>query len=494
MQKIGHLMQLKRSLAVASAVALAFTVPACSSSGGGSGGGFGDCKVTSKKGSISLKPVKSGTLTVETTLPAQGWWNGTTPSSIKSGYEYCIAANLANMAGLKSVTIKNVSFDQLVAGRTNNFDIALAEISITAEREKVVDFSAPYFDSNIGVLTKKGAGVTAGQHQHARSARPTPARRRCPSSRTSCKCKRRKVYPDNQTLYQSVLSGQSDAAFLDTAIVLAEAKATGGKLEVVGQYKTGEKYGAIYPKGSANEDALDKGIQTMLSDGTTGHAVQGLPRPGLRWRPVLGAGLDDQVARPMTTSELVSEEHPASSSAEPATPGRRDGGGRARPGGGRHRPRGAGRAAGCATTTTTAPSRRSSAACWSSASLYPLWPSLRSFAAATRAGGAAARRRAGARPAGGGGRPRRGPDRDGLRRRGDHRGRAAVDGASQQRRHRGDLLPASDAWQQVVPGDDPGLLDQHLGGARRPGAGAGARAAAGDHAHAARDGRARRCG
>ena len=246
---------------------LAATLSACGSSGGGSGGGFGNCDVTSKKGSISLKPVKSGTLTVETTLPAQGWWNGTTPDSIKDGYEYCMAAELANMAGLDSVTVKNVSFDQLVAGRTNTFDIALAEISITDERAKVVDFSTPYFDSNIGVLAKKDGGVTAGQHQFERGARRTPAPPRCRSSRTSCPATRR-CYPDSQTLYQGVLSGQIDAAFLDTAIVLAEAKATGGKLEVVGQYETGEKYGAIYPKGSSNEDALNKGIQTMIDDGT----------------------------------------------------------------------------------------------------------------------------------------------------------------------------------------------------------------------------------
>ena len=77
-----------------------------------------------------------------------------------------------------------------------------------------------------------------------------------------------KIYPDNQTLYQGLLSGQVDADFLDTAIVLAEAKATGGKLQVVGQYKTGEKYGAIYPKGSKNEIAMNQGIATMLSDGT----------------------------------------------------------------------------------------------------------------------------------------------------------------------------------------------------------------------------------
>ena len=264
-------MQFKRSLGLAAALALTLTVAACGSggsSGSSSSGGFGDCKVTSKKNSISIKPAKSGTLTVETTLPAQGWWNGTTPESIKSGYEYCFAANLAQAAGLKSVTVKNVSFDQLVAGRTNNYDIALAEISITPERAKVVDFSVPYFDSNIGVLTKKGAGVTE-DNITSKKCSAYSGTTSVPFIQDTLKCKSTKVYPDNQTLYQGVLSGQSDAAFLDTAIVLAEAKATGGKLEVAGQYKTGEKYGAIYPKGSANRAALDKGIKTMLSDGTT---------------------------------------------------------------------------------------------------------------------------------------------------------------------------------------------------------------------------------
>src|SRR4051812_20751569 len=265
-------MHLKRPLALTAALALTLSLAACgSSSGSGSGssssGGFGDCKVTGKKGSISLKPAKSGTLTVETTLPAGGWWNGTTPSSIKSGYEYCLAANLANMAGLKSVTVKNVSFAQLVAGRTNNFDLALAEISITPDRAKVVDFSTPYFDSNIGVLVRKDSGVTEDNIQSKKCAAYSGTTS-VEFIRNLLKCNA-KIYPNSQSLYQGLLSGQVDADFLDTAIVLAEAKSTGGKLEVVGQYETGEKYGAIYPKGSANEDALDKGIKTLIDDGTT---------------------------------------------------------------------------------------------------------------------------------------------------------------------------------------------------------------------------------
>jgi polar amino acid transport system substrate-binding protein len=266
-------MQLKRTLGLTSALALTAALAACGSSNSsapsaGSGGTptIGDCKITSKTNSIKITPVKAGTLTVETTLPAQGWWNGTTPQSIKSGYEYCMAANIANAAGLTAVDVKNVSFAQLVAGHTTDFDIALAEISITPERAQVVDFSEPYFDSNVGVLVKSDSDVSESNITTKKDA--------AYAGTTSVDFLKNElkvdptIFPNSQTLYQGVISGQVDAAFLDTAIVLAEAKASNGTLKVVGQYSTGEKYGAIYPKGSANEDALNQAITTMKSDGT----------------------------------------------------------------------------------------------------------------------------------------------------------------------------------------------------------------------------------
>jgi polar amino acid transport system substrate-binding protein len=266
-------MQLKRTLGLTSALALTAALAACGSSNSsapsaGSGGTptIGDCKITSKTNSIKITPVKAGTLTVETTLPAQGWWNGTTPQSIKSGYEYCMAANIANAAGLTAVDVKNVSFAQLVAGHTTDFDIALAEISITPERAQVVDFSEPYFDSNVGVLVKSDSDVSETNITTKKDA--------AYAGTTSVDFLKNDlkvtptIFPNSQTLYQGVISGQVDAAFLDTAIVLAEAKASNGTLKVVGQYSTGEKYGAIYPQGSANEDALNQGIQTMIDDKT----------------------------------------------------------------------------------------------------------------------------------------------------------------------------------------------------------------------------------
>jgi polar amino acid transport system substrate-binding protein len=260
-------------VAAAGVVALA-ALAGCASSSGTSGdasgtgvANFGDCEITSEENSISIDPVVAGTLTVATTLPAPGWWNGTTPASIRDGYEYCMAANLAHAAGLSSVTVQNVSFDSLVAGQTRGFDIALAESSITDERKKAVNFSTPYFDSDQGVLVEKGADITASNIR-SKTCAVFSGSSAVDFVKGELSCQEVKVYPDVQSLYQSLLSGQVDAVFLDTGIVLAEAKESGGKLEVVGQYKTGEQYGAIYPKGSGNVQALDRGIQALVDDGT----------------------------------------------------------------------------------------------------------------------------------------------------------------------------------------------------------------------------------
>ena len=124
---------------------------------------IGNCEMTGTKGSMPVTTVVPGQVTAEVALPAPGWWNGDTPESIKDGYEYCIAANIAHRAGLDKVEVVNVAWDALVAGQTKNFDLALSEISITDDRKKVVDFSVPYFSSDIGVMAKKGTKVEFSQ-------------------------------------------------------------------------------------------------------------------------------------------------------------------------------------------------------------------------------------------------------------------------------------------------------------------------------------------
>jgi polar amino acid transport system substrate-binding protein len=230
---------------------------------------IGKCEVAGEKVSAPFTPARPGQLTAEVNLPAPGWWNGDTPETIQDGYEYCLAANIAHRLGLSKVGVVNVAWDALVAGQTRNYDLALSQISITDERRQVVDFSVPYFSSDIGVLVKKGKEVTGETMkdmrvgvQQATTGATFVEEQLKPSTPA-------KVFPDTPSMFTALAANQVDVAMTDTAIVLGQAAASAGRFEVVGQYATGEVYGAIYPKGSPNAATLDQVIQGLIDDGTT---------------------------------------------------------------------------------------------------------------------------------------------------------------------------------------------------------------------------------
>jgi polar amino acid transport system substrate-binding protein len=252
--------------AVAVVAAGLLPLSACSPSGS-SASGYGDCKVYGTKGSITIHPVTPGTLTVQTNLPSPGWWKGTSADAITGGYEYCLAANIAYRAGLDHVKVENVSFDALVAGQTKDYDIAMAQISVTPAREKVVNFSAPYFDSNLGVLAKADADVTEANIRDKKVAVQVSTTAVDWVNQT-LKPAEVKNFSDAATMVTSVASGLSDVAIQDTAIMLGFAKNSQGALKVVGQFPSGEHYAAIYPHGSADASAMDGAINAMKSDGT----------------------------------------------------------------------------------------------------------------------------------------------------------------------------------------------------------------------------------
>lgn len=258
---------------VAAAAAASLALAGCSATTAtttpdGAAAKFGDCQLYGDPGSITLTPVTPDTLTVQTNLPSPGWWKGTSPEKIDGGFEYCLAANIAHRAGLSKLVVVNASFDALVAGQTKGYDIAMAQISITAERAKVVEFSKPYFDSNVAVLAKAGSGITA---ENITSKKLGVALGTTSVAFVQDKLKpttAASVFQETDAMVTGVASGQIEAAIQDTAILLGFASASGGALEVVGQYKTGEQYGAIYPKGSTNAAAMDEAIDAMTADGT----------------------------------------------------------------------------------------------------------------------------------------------------------------------------------------------------------------------------------
>ena len=217
-----------------------------------------------------FSPVQQGVLTVATNLPAPGFWNGDDPSQISGGFEYGIAQELAERLGLEDgVRVVNVSFDALVAGQARDFDVALSQVTITEDRAKVVDFTEPYFSSDQGVMVRKGTKVpdlaaakalqwgvqasTTGQAFVEEQIKPANEAR---------------VYSETTQAFTALQANQVDAVLLDTAIVLGQASQPNSPFEVVGQFKSGEAYGGVLPKGSPNRAEINRHLKAMLDDGT----------------------------------------------------------------------------------------------------------------------------------------------------------------------------------------------------------------------------------
>jgi polar amino acid transport system substrate-binding protein len=77
-----------------------------------------------------------------------------------------------------------------------------------------------------------------------------------------------KSFPDLASAYAALSAGTIDGVMIDTPINLGQAAQSGGKEEVVAQFKTGEEYGAIYGKGNGKKAIFDPIIQSLLDDGS----------------------------------------------------------------------------------------------------------------------------------------------------------------------------------------------------------------------------------
>ena len=246
---------------------------------------YGSCEVSGERGSVKLVTVVPGALSVRPTLPAPGWWNGDSPDTIKDGFEYCMAANMAYRAGLEQVIVVNRSFAQVIAGQATGFDIALSEITITEERQKVVSFTEPYFNSDQGILVKAGTHVDKDNIKKMRLAAEQATTTLQYIMDNIKPIEHPKVFASVAPMYAALAAGQVDAVLYDTPNVLARAKESNGMFKVVGRYDMGEKWGGIVNKDSPNLAIFNKLIEDFKKDGTLERLTNRYLTPNLGMDP-----------------------------------------------------------------------------------------------------------------------------------------------------------------------------------------------------------------
>jgi len=216
---------------------------------------------------VSAAPATPGTLTVATTLPAPGFWEGDDVTIVGGGYEWGLARALADEFDL-DLRIVDVPFAEIVAGDLGGADLALAQIEITEERLEVLDFSLPYFASDFGVLML--AGERMPDIDTARGLRWTVvegARQQGFLTETIRPTEPIRAVTDDVAAAEEIRSGMVDAALIDLSSALIQAH-DDDTLGVAAKFVTGGQYSVVLPKGSANLEKVDAALRGFQRDGT----------------------------------------------------------------------------------------------------------------------------------------------------------------------------------------------------------------------------------
>lgn len=187
------------------------------------------------------------------------------------GFDMDILREVSRRAGF-IYRLNTMSFNGIIpALQTGSVDIAIAGITITDKREKIVDFSAPYYDSGLRLLVPANDETTTDV-DHLNGKRVA-----CKIGSTSYDFLKKRVgetaeivpYPDSSDMYLALMSGSVDAVLYDAPNVGYFAKTRGrGRVKAVGPLYEGQQYGIALVEGSLWRDKINAALEAMRKDGT----------------------------------------------------------------------------------------------------------------------------------------------------------------------------------------------------------------------------------
>lgn len=186
------------------------------------------------------------------------------------GFDMEIIAEVADRAGF-DYKLNTMDFNGIIpALQTGNVDIAIAGITITEEREEIVDFSDPYYNSGLRILVRKSSDIDELSDLEGKKVGTK-------IGSTSYDYLMSNLdeddgvtpYPGSSDMYMALMSRAIDAVFYDAPNVGYFARTKGeGKVMTVGPLYEGQQYGIALVDGSKWVDDVNEALASMKEDGT----------------------------------------------------------------------------------------------------------------------------------------------------------------------------------------------------------------------------------
>jgi polar amino acid transport system substrate-binding protein len=159
------------------------------------------------------------------------------------------------------------------AMQANQLDVAIAGMSITDERKKVVDFSTPYFDAGLTVVVKEdNSSIKSVEDLKGKKIAVKKGTTGAKYATDNAEKLGITVvqFNDSPAMFQEVSNGNADALIEDYPVISYAIAQKDLGLKIVGDRLNGDQYGIAVLKGE-NADLLKKintGLAELKKDGT----------------------------------------------------------------------------------------------------------------------------------------------------------------------------------------------------------------------------------
>ena len=230
------------------------------------GVGCGDDDDSGGSSGSDLKTIKSGTLTVGSDIPYKPFEFGKPPYT---GFDVELVRAVAKPLDLKVRFVKT-PFDTIFRGlaQGNKFDMVASSVTITDERKKTVEFSAPYFPADQSLMVKKGSDIKTVKDLAGKTIGAQLGTTGADYAKDKTEAKTVRTYDLVDDAFQALESGQIEAVVNDFP-VSKYAEREHSNLEVVQTIPTGEEYGFAFAKsGDDLRKAVDEQLKAVKSNGT----------------------------------------------------------------------------------------------------------------------------------------------------------------------------------------------------------------------------------
>ena len=185
------------------------------------------------------------------------------------GFEVDLLGAIAARLGF-SVRYESALWTKILAQlRERKLDMVCTAATITEERRKIVDFSRPYFEFELAIVTAGNNAIRGLRDLDGRALGVRTATTAEQFLRSNVRAKSIRVFDMNVDAYHALLAGELDAVLDDEPIAKAFEKRLPGLKVIATIAGTKMQYGMVFAKGNDGlRLAVDDALSQLDRDGT----------------------------------------------------------------------------------------------------------------------------------------------------------------------------------------------------------------------------------